>query len=200
MFVYIGPYRSFIGPYQIADFLENFCVLERDRDAIGNWLSKTWVNTFSQWIDRTFGRTILIKAHRYDSWSADTTIAMMALPVLKQLRETKQGSGFVEDEDVPEELRSTNAPPKEHDYDTDENFHKRYEWVLNEVIWAFEQIVKDNDDQFWIEHPEIDFDAEGNHLVWKKEGKCDWEGRKAYYERIDNGTRLFGLYMRTFWN
>ena len=47
-------------------------------------------------------------------------------------------------EDVPEELRSTSAPPKENDYDTDDNHFKRWEWILNEMIWAFAQKLDDD--------------------------------------------------------
>ena len=72
----------------------------------------------------------------WDSWNADHTIALIAAPLLQQLKLNKHGSGMVDDEDVPEEFRSTSAPPKETEWDTDANWHKRWEWALDEMIWA----------------------------------------------------------------
>jgi hypothetical protein len=209
MKVWIGPYTDWIGPYQIADWLENLCVLERDRKAIGDWLAKTWVMDFCQWIASKKKRLVYIKADNYDSWNADVTMAMLVLPIMKDLKKNKQGAGFIDDADVPEELRSTNAPPKENDWDTDDNWFKRYEWVMDEVIWALEQMQPDVewDEQYWIVHPEIDWtvypEDEGKNAVplrWQVEGKCDWDGRKAHSERIDNGLRLLGTYWRNFWD
>ena len=42
MKVYIGPYRDWIGPYQIADKIP--FLSEDTRDKIGDWLSSTWIN------------------------------------------------------------------------------------------------------------------------------------------------------------
>ena len=209
MRVYIGPYKDFIGVYQIADWLENLCILERDRDAIAEWLSNTWVNDFCLWVERRRKRTVYIKTDRYDCWNADTTMAMMILPIFKDLKRQKHGAGFIADEDVPEELRSTNAEPKENDWDTDSNWFKRFDWVLDEVIWALEQTQPgyDWEDQYWITHPELDLDEypedEGKTAVpvrWKVPGECDWEGRKAHGDRIANGFRLMGTYWGCWWD
>ena len=88
------------------------------------------------------------------------------------------------------------------------DIHTRYEWVLNEIIWAFEQLNDDNwEDQYWKTKPEIDFDEypedEGKTskpLRWKVEGVCDWVGRQKHQDRIDNGLRLFGKYFQTLWD
>jgi molybdopterin molybdotransferase len=48
-----------------------------------------------------------------------------------------------DDIDVPEELRSTSAPPKENEYDTDANHFARWDWVMDEMIFAFEYQLKD---------------------------------------------------------
>jgi len=61
---------------------------------------------------------------KWDSFNADHTIALIVAPLLQQLKLTKHGSGMVDDEDVPEELRSTSAPPKENEWDTDANLHR----------------------------------------------------------------------------
>ena len=65
--------------------------------------------------------------------------------MLKQLKKDKHGAPLVDDEDVPEELRSTSAPPKENEYDIDDNHFKRWDWVMDEMIWSFEQMQPDCD-------------------------------------------------------
>ena len=87
-------------------------------------------------------------------------------------------------------------------HETDENFHKRWDWVLNEMIWAHEQIADDNwEDQYY--SGEVDWVAEpGGHL---RKGpnhtyKLDIEGFNKHNDRIENGLRLFGKYYRTLWD
>jgi hypothetical protein len=113
----------------------------------------------------------------------DDTLAIIILPMLKQLRDTKHGSPSVSDADVPEELRFAAAENPGHEFETDSNWHKRWEWVLNEMIWAFEQIVDEDSDS-----------------IYFNDGILDVEKWKAYNARIDNGTRLFGVYYRGLWD
>jgi hypothetical protein len=85
------------------------------------------------------------------------------------------------------------------------NIHTRYGWVLDEMIWTFEQLCdEDWEQQYWITNPEFDLseypEDEGKKIIpvrWKVKGKCDWEGRSKHEERIDNGLRLFGKYYQT---
>jgi hypothetical protein len=55
-------------------------------------------------IDGTLGQWTHIS--RYHSANVET------------IKKDKHGAPFVDDEDVPEELKSTSAPPKENEYDT----------------------------------------------------------------------------------
>lgn len=233
MKVYIGPYKNFYGPYQLVDMLffwqEKYPEGKENRwdyklsNKLGDWLADTWVAGACEKIHDWRGqRKIKVKLHKYDSWNLDGTLAPIILPLLKQLKATKQGSGYIDMEDVPEHMRTTSTP--EYDcqevfefyklpYDEEEklkyNIHDRYEWVLDEMIWAFEQLQPDVDweDQYWITLPEIDFsdytEDEGKvttPLRWKVEGKCDWVSRQKHQERISNGLRLFGKYFSTLWN
>ena len=116
-------------------------------------------------------RKINIRIDNYDTWSMDHTLAYIIHPMLIQLKETKHGSPWVDDEDVPEELQSTSAPPKENDWDIDDNHHTRWDWVLNEMIWAFEQHIEDD---------------------------CSFE--EKINERKKNGFRLFGKYYQGLWD
>ena len=149
-----------------------------------------------------------IKIDYYDTWSMDSTLSPIILPMLKQLKRDKHGAPHVDDCDVPDELKSTSAPPKENTWDADANHFKRWDYVLDEMIWAHQQLTdRDNDERFWLEHGEIDWedktppDENGcKPIVWKKKSKVDWDGLKAHYDRIDNGVRLFGRYYRSLWD
>jgi hypothetical protein len=185
MKVYIGPYVNWIGPYQIADmiffWLDKWVDEETEKrwdyklhERMSEWLAKTWVNDVCQWIHDKKKRKVEIKIDGYDIWSADHTLSLIAVPLLKKLKERMHGSPYVDDEDVPEELRSTAAPPKENEWDTDENHHKRWEWVLGEMIWAHEQI------------------ADEDH--------CAWSETEEERERIKKGFYLFGKYYQSLWD
>lgn len=193
MKVYIGPYKGWVGPYQIADaifFVNRRGIYEdskeetwryRTAEKFGEWLADTWVSTFCNWIDRKRKRKIVVKIDRYDTWSMDDTLSHIIHPMLVQLKETKHGSPFVDDEDVPEHLRSTAAPPKKNEWDIDDLFHDRWDWVMNEMIWSFEHKINDDwRDPFY-------------------ETK-DYESLREIEKRMANGFRLFGKYYGGLWD
>ena len=182
MRVFIGPYRRWIGPFQIADWLQYVGVNEDKCHEIGKFLADTWLRNVCEWIDSKKKRNIKIKLHDYDIWSMDHTLSLIILPMLIKLKETKHGASWVDDEDVPEELKSTSAPPKEDEWGTDDNFFKRFDYILDEMIWAFEQIVNDD----W-------------ELKFFTDSGLDREGQKKYQDRISNGLRLFGKYFQGLW-
>jgi hypothetical protein len=140
---------------------------------------RVYIGPYSK--DSSEDREIDIHIDQHDTWGMDHTLALIIHPMLLQLKETKQGSPFVDDEDVPEHLRSTNAPPKEHEWDTDDLFHDRWKWVLDEMIWAFEH--KKNDD--WMD-PFYE--------------KLDYESIREIEHRMWNGFRLFGKYYGSLWD
>ena len=133
-------------------------------------------------------RKIKIHIDEYDTWNMDNTLGLIALPMLKQLKATKHGAPLVDDEDVPEELRSTAAEPKENEWDTDSNHFKRWDWVMNEMIFAFEMEIDDEwDIRIWEKH----------NQNWTEEA---WAEEKEVQDRISNGFRLFGKYYRALWD
>jgi hypothetical protein len=172
---------------------------ERFEDAL-QWLYNHTINLI---LDKRSSQKIKVHIDNYDTWSMDHTLAHIVVPMLKQLKDTKHGSPFVDDEDVPESLRSTSAPPKENDYDIDANHHDRWDWVIDEMIWAFEQKCRDNweGDYYKYEHVEPNEESEdfseslGLKLIWE-----DPEGRKAHQERMSKGFRLFGKYYEALWD
>lgn len=163
---------------------------------------------FLHWLDGFRERKIYVRIDPYDVWNMDSTLAYIVLPMLEKLRDSKHGSPYVQDEDVPEHLRSTAAPPKENDYDIDDNHHLRWEWVLNEMIFAFRTKagdLQDWEDQFCEGKHDFQFKKlEGGYSELIKGPndtfKIDWDGRKKYQERIDNGFRLFGKYYSSLWD
>ena len=91
-------------------------------------------------------RKVRVQIHGYDAWNADHTLALIILPILKLLQKNKHGAPYTDDEDAPEKLRSTCDKSKREEWETDKLFFKRWDWILNEMIWAFEQKVNDDGD------------------------------------------------------
>jgi hypothetical protein len=134
----------------------------------------------------------------------DSTLADIILPMLKQLRKTQHGAPCTDDEDAPEHLRSTAAKPKKNDWDIDEFHFKRWDWIMKEMIWTFNEHAKDRDPDFWIKKPKYKWvEKEGtdhSEMVTAKEGVFDEAKAKAYWKRKKNGFRLFGKYYINLWD
>jgi hypothetical protein len=205
MKVYIGKYKNWVGPYQIAKLLRYVGVSEDRCYDIGEVLAKTWLNDICEWVESKRSRKIKVRIDNYDVWSADHTMAFIILPILKKLKTDKHGGPNTDDKDVPEELRATK---KENEWDTDDNWFKRWDWIMDEMIWTFEQITDDdNHKQFYSGVADIEFvPCEDNpelstiQKTAKDTFKLDIEGLKAHEARIDNGLRLFGKYYRGLWD
>ena len=170
-----------------------------------------------QWVlDRVHPKIDYVKIDYWDTWSMDHTLSPIILPMLRQLKESKHGSPFVDDEDVPEELKSTSAPAKANEWDTDANHHARWDWVMDEMIFAFNCKVDDSwEEEFRsgdIDMLWVPVDADGNEVPKGEHKfsemrrgpndtyKCDYEGMKVVQKRIDNGFRLFGKYYQALWD
>jgi len=166
----------------------------------------TLLYKFLSWFNSKKSRTIKVQIDPWDTWSMDHTLAYIVLPMLKQLKETQHGAPHVEDDDVPEHLRSTSAPPKENDWDTDDNHFKRWDYVLGEMIFAFESKLDDSwEEQFHTGTRDIGWKKldNGNSKMVKGPNDTshyDKEGHRTYQKRISNGFRLFGKYFENLWD
>jgi len=220
MKVWISNYRDhWISPYTIIEHIffwtdwskcgRNKGVIE-DKDYVDH---PKWVD---KWADRIAPisnviRVVLdyiqppikyVKIDRWDTWSMDHTLALIILPMLKQLDITKHGAPFTEDDDVPEYLRSYMAQPKEHEWDTDSLHFMRWDWILAEMIWAFEQELKDDDEAQFFD----DSECGDEKFPWNENGqyvsklKLDKEGLEAHQKRKANGFKLFGKYYQNLWD
>lgn len=244
MKAYIGPHRNWIGPYQIAEALcwwarpvKDEIGIERKPEWVhkfGTWLAEdkngndTWLSKACTWVHSKKKRKIKVRIDKYDTWNMDHTLAPIILPMLKQLKATKHGAQIVDIKDVPWELQMT-GPSDEYsqlniEFETDEQdrsavwdlTQRRWDWVLDEMIHAFESILDDSwEDKY--RSGEIDLvwlpvDVKGNpvpedeaKLFQMERGpkdtyQCDYEGLQREWARIDNGFRLFGKYYRGLWD
>ena len=252
MKVWIGSYRDWFGPYQLAEKLMFWVPKEKDEygfprtaDRVhnfGEWLAHgsvepepevgqvtswdrerhtTWLYKFLLWFDKLKNKVPrkYIKIDRYDTWSMDHTLAEIILPMLKQLKATKHGSQTVDLEDVPEYMRTETH----NDYDDQKCFefyfdemenenkmgydiHDRWDWVLDEMIFAFEHLVDDSwEDKFRSGEHDMQWTKLDNGMSQMTRGpndtyKCDYDGIDAVHKRMNNGFRLFGKYYRGLWD
>ena len=228
MKVYIGPYKNWIGPYQIAEALCFWAPKVIDEHGFkskpdwvhdfGTWLgenkdgSDSWLTKLCQWIESERERTVKIRIDKYDTWNMESTLALIILPMLKQLKEKKHGAPFVDDKDVPIELLSSSAPPKKDKYDIDDNHFARWDYVLDEMIWAFEQKTIDWEQQYysgehdilWVPSDTLDKNGKASFKEMKKGPKdtfkIDKDGLTKHQKRMTNGFRLFGKYYEGLWD
>lgn len=201
MKVYLGPYYHWFRPgkwykdwvlwacgfgyktdYETVDMQKLDDTTSRIHSS---WLY-TRLNGIENWVSNRYQRKVKVTIHDYDVWSMDHTLSLIILPLLRRLKEKKQGSPHVDDCDVPEELRSTAAPQKtaeEQRMDsTDAYFHERWVWVLDEMIWAFENMDDEADNQFFEKEP------------------FDRDAYNAWQERKTRGLTLFGKYFEALWD
>lgn len=149
-----------------------------------------------------------------DIWNANETIAIVIVPILKKLKEHKHGSPFVHRDDVPENLRPTEEPNDSNGW-TDNTVHERWAWVLDEMIWTFEQEMTDWESEYChnVDQLHMEFEKKGdepkgfsslkfNHQKdpTKPPYFRDDEGIRAHQERIENGRRLFAKYYGGLWD
>lgn len=141
-----------------------------------------------QWVlDNTVNRLVSHEQHidvridPWDTWSMDHTLAPIILPMLEQLKDTKHGAPNVDNEDVPESLWPNETEMRNCEYDgsTDIHFFARWDWVMDEMIYAF------------------DCKANKDDVIMRLESQEDIEKEQA---RISNGFRLFGKYYEALWD
>jgi len=139
-----------------------------------------------------------VEIEPFDTWSMDHTLALIILPMLIQLKETMHGAPMVEECDVPLGMgMSEEAKVKYEELgEPDGQFFLRWKWVLDEMIWAFEQkTFDDGTSKYYGSWIDKDDEPLGGHFEW-----IDDEGIKKHQERMTNGFRLFGKYYESLWD
>ena len=222
MKIYTSKYRShWISPYTILEKVFFWREIDYDEPIIERLknILNPFCTAWMKFLDFVHPRINYIKIDYWDVWSMDSTLSPIILPMLKQLKEVKHGSPFVDLEDVPENLRYTTKEDwdsqksfdfyNEHEFKEGEaDIHTRWNWVLDEMIFAFEHLVDDsweNDfcsgeiDHVFVpceDNPKLSTMEDGPNHTWK----CDYDGMNKVNERINNGLRLFGKYYRGLWD
>ena len=196
MKVHIGPYHDYFGPYQIADKVffwvrdyrfddpletEQESWSYRAREKFGDWLASTWVNEFCQWINKSWTRKIEVCIDSYDTWSMDHTLALIIHPMLVQLKAANHGYFSSDPEDAP-----SIGAGDETDYGASDTLAlARYNWIMDEMIWTFDELKSDRDHELFFN---------------EETGQYNFEGQRLHNERMQNGLRLFGKYFRALWD
>jgi len=216
MKVYTNKFRyHWLSPYTILEKIFFWREIDYKEPLIDKWSDRLHpiCEALRKVLDTIHPKIDYIKIDYWDTWGMDNTLAPIILPMLKQLRETKHGSPFVDLEDVPEHLRTTGTQEydvqsvfdfykEDKSYDDDyPNIHTRWNWVLDEMIWAFEQKADDDAEGRFFDHSECDdkfpWDIDSNY---QSKLKVDWVGLKAWQKRKENGFRLFGIYYEALWD
>jgi hypothetical protein len=123
-------------------------------------------------------RTIKVQVDKWDTYNVDHTLSVIAVPLLKQFKESQGGCSWVDNEDVPKSM----FVPDGEEYES-ELWGTRWTHVIDEMIFAFECVA--------------DMDKQDNYT---KSIGFDAEGFRKTDERIANGLRLFGKYFRALWS
>jgi len=164
-------------------------------------------------------RKIDVRIERFDTYSMDHSLAYIILPMLLQLKAEKMG--------VPAEFADVGGA----DYDSQQSFDfyksthdecfditcKRWDDILDKMIWSFQQIVLDNWESKY-HHGKSDYDwvqtdkQIHNPLTGKMEDTfqmvdknpnghwTDFNGMRLHQERIQEGLELFGKYYQNLWD
>jgi len=116
-----------------------------------------------------------IEGHKEDSWNVDMLLAPLILHLLKEVKEEKPGTPLIFNKNVPVEIHF--AAPVDGEW-TDvehEANSKQWQWIIDEMIFAFDFIVNDC------------------------EYSDEMEASKKEADRVRNGTTLFGKYFQNLW-
>jgi len=213
---WIGPYQIAEKIIFWADKWDDKDPWNRRAHRLGRWLAQdrlgndSWLAKLCQWIHKHLqnrgDRRVSVRIDNTDVYSADHTLALIIAPTLRKLRDNKNGSPWVDNADLPPELHMSKRETKifnegswnkrlkvtEAEKDAiNKKYHAGWEWVLEEMIWAFEQHERgDWDDQFHT----------GDHdMLWQKvdvHGNALGEPRKLGYDRDeDDDTERDGKFL-----
>ena len=230
MKVYISKYRNhWLSPYTIMSKVmywkkwtdPTFDLYDDENEHYIDWLVKP-MTLVQKFLDFVHPKINYVKIDYHDTWNMDSTLALIILPMLKKLKEEKHGSPMVDAEDVPEELRMTGFEEWDsqsqldlEDKEINEKYqteswditHKRWSWVLDELIWTFTQLHMDTDweAQYHTGVSDLQFKKLENGLSEMVRGPKDTHvfdsvGYLAHNERINKGLKLFGKYYRGLWD
>lgn len=178
MKVKLGNFPTHWSSYSVTSrFEENGWISEKVCDRIDNFFQPS-LNFI--WNDRYWNkRKEYVRIDKSDTWAVDHTLALIIHPVLVKFKQHNNGFPPIIDlDDLPENLKTI------VDTDDVQAGEVQWDWILDEMIWAFEQSADDSwEEQFFT-----------SRLI-----KFDKDNYKKHYQRIQNGQRLFGKYYNNLW-
>jgi hypothetical protein len=134
-----------------------------------------------------------VKIDYTDTWNMDRTLAIVIEPALKAMR-NKQGTPDVEPSDLPDHISIL-------------EMEKRWNWVLDEMIFAFKEIINPTDFTHNADNLKFEFVSSpttgyktmefGVKDPSKPAYYRDKEAEKANERRIERGLYYFGKYFRS---
>jgi hypothetical protein len=163
-------------------------------------------------------RRIDIQIDKYDTWNMYTTLALIIYPMLIQLKETKHGvpSEFADIGGADHDMQDSFDFYKESHNESFDESCKRWEEILDKMIWSFEQLVNDDYDGKY-HHGEAKYEfVDTEPMLNPTTGKMevmhrmvdtnpdehwyDLVGHRLHDDRIQEGLDLFGKYFRNLWD
>jgi hypothetical protein len=164
-------------------------------------------------------RRIDVQIDKWDTYSLDHSIALIILPALIQLKQTKHG--------VPNQFVSRVGGDMDSNYcfdfikeDENQVFDQgcaKWEETLDKMIWSFQQLVMDDYSNkyhhgemkvgwkpsgFKFTNPLTGKDEETFEMVDENPGEhwYDFDGHMLHEERIQEGIDLFAKHFRDLWD
>lgn len=157
-----SPFTTYRFPYALYSWFTPFCLMIKD---MFHWLFKGYPTCFV--------------------WDTDVTIAQFSIPLLKKLRDTKDGTPgkvftecYIRDDlEMSEEDRAVAF----------EKAHQEWIKIVDKIIYALDGVVKGSPDELFIQYYRKD---------WKLACKLKHEEQK----KINEGIELFGKYFQCLWD
>lgn len=182
MKVYISKNRSpaHILPLEFLDRVIFWRQIEYDEPMVERWAGRVKpLCKGLSWLLNLVPRVEYVKIDGSDIMDFPYSMGLIVLPVLEAFRlQPEWWYSHVADEDVPAHLRRTDeyAANEAAGLESEEDSEKallRWYWILDEMIWAFQQLRMDYHDDRFYDNREV-------HAAWRS--------------RKSNGHRLFGKY------
>ena len=165
-------------------------------------------------------RKINVQIDKFDTWSFDHTLATIIYPALLQLKATKHGIPA----DIVNDVGGEDWDPQ-NSFDFYKETHdeaweiaaKRWDDILDKMIWSFHQLTIDDygskyhhgiSEYDWIKSDKtfpnpVTGKVEDTWQMVDKDPDAHWydaEGHQLHEDRIQEGLELFGKYYRSLWD
>lgn len=131
-------FRPIIGEDRV------YALLEKIEKIPGYDYGESLNGMYNNWKE---SKRINVKIDRWDTYSMDSTLTYIILPMLKQLRSELNGAPFTDFEDADAEFHPSIEDLERKKVQpgwTDPNFYKRWENIIDKMIEAFEIHQRDD--------------------------------------------------------